>query len=191
VNIVIEGTTDEPVVRRVLSVVGFNAGTVYIQGSKGKLDKKVAAYNNAAKFAHWLVLRDMDRDADCPSTLVRQLLPTPSQFMCLRIAVRSMEAWLLADREKISDYLGVSIARIPLDPESLLNPKTELVEIAKHARRREIREDIVPASQSIASVGVGYTLRVGEFASKVWRPKVAARQSRSLARCLVALNGWK
>lgn len=191
VNIVVEGQTDEPVARRLLHAAGFDVGVVYGKLGKLHIDKKLVAYNNAARFAHYFVIRDMNGDEECPSTLARAKLPVPASLMCFRIAVRSIEAWLLADREKLSEFLGVAVARLPHNPDTIPHPKLALIEVARHSRRREIREDMVPASHSTMSVGRGYTSRIGEFANTVWRPTVAAKHSRSLARCLEALKRWK
>jgi len=47
---------------------------------------------------------------------------------CLRTgAVREVEAWLLADAARLGRFLGVPAARIPLSPDTLRNPKQEMV----------------------------------------------------------------
>ncbi len=108
--------------------------------------------------------------------------------MALRIAVRAIEAWLLADTEGIADFIGVSRRRVPHDPEALDDPKRSLVELARSSRRREIREDFVPRDGSGRRVGPAYTARMIEFASIRWRLNEAAQRSPSLRRSLEAVQ---
>ncbi len=107
--------------------------------------------------------------------------------MCFRIAVRAIEAWLMADREKLAHFLSVSVSKIPLNPEITQNPKTFLVNLAKSSRRREIREDMVPRDESGRRVGPAYTSRMIEFiesSKNAWRPDIAAMHADSLSRAL-------
>jgi hypothetical protein len=109
--------------------------------------------------------------------------------MCFRVAVRAVEAWLLADGEAIAGFLGVARTAIPSrSPDDLDDPKRMLVEIAKSSRRREIREDMVPRPASGRSVGPAYASRLIEFATSAWRPEVAAMCSESLRRAIASLE---
>jgi hypothetical protein len=188
VTVAVEGSADVPVVQRILDSVGLQMGPVY--GLKGKrwLDLQVPAYNHAARYALWLVLRDLDTDAACPPALISKLLPEPASGICLRIAVRATEAWLLADRDPLSQFLGISRSKIPLNPESLSHPKRTIVNLARYSRFRAIREDMVPVSGTTAHVGPGYVSHIIEFVNQLWRPTVAARQSPSLSSCIRALR---
>jgi hypothetical protein len=161
---------------------------IYAAGGKSKLDQKLPGYNNAARNAPWLVLRDMDQDAPCAPTLVERLLPAPARYMRLRIAVHQGESWLLADAERIAAFLHVQIDAIPLSPDALVNAKQTLVNLARTSRSRDIRSALVPPEGSTASVGRQYTSVITEFVQEHWRPGVAARRSESLARCINALQ---
>jgi hypothetical protein len=86
--------------------------------------------------------------------------------MCFRVAVRETEAWLLADRERLARFLGISTSRIPLDPEAMDDPKSLMVDLARHSRRREIREDMIPRSGSGRNVGPAYVSRLIEFVAE-------------------------
>lgn len=188
ITIAAEGDVDAQVCERLIRLAGHEAGPAYVRGGKGNLDSKLPAYNNAARYAHWLVLRDLDHDAGCAPELVQALLPDPSDFMCLRVAVRSVEAWLMADRERISRYLGVPLNVVPLDPDMEEHPKTTMVNLARRSSKRNIREDMVPEPGHSRSVGPGYTARITEFAISLWRPSAASRSSRSLSSCIRALR---
>ena len=110
---------------------------------------------------------------------------------CFRLAVHAAESWLLADAANLAAFLGVSIARLPGDPDRLPDPKGTLVALACHSRKRIVREDMVPRRGSRTRVGPGYASRIMEFAGNDWQPKTAARNSASLAGCLAALRQWR
>jgi hypothetical protein len=191
VTVAVEGDHDAAVVRRILAAAGFEAGFVHGLRGKGALDRSLAGFNRGARHSPWLVVRDLDHDAECAVTLAGQLVPAPERWMCLRIAVRALEAWLLADREEMGRFLQVPLAKVPLRPESLDHPKLALVELAKHSKARAVRDDMVPVPGTRAQVGRGYTGRVIEFASRHWNPERAAHNSDSLHRCLRALRRWR
>lgn len=191
VTVAVEGDHDAAVIRRILSSVGMEVGFIHGRRGKGALDRSMAGFNLSARHSPWLVVRDLDHDAECAVALARRLVPAPAALMCLRIAVRALEAWLLADREEISRFLQVPLAKVPLQPESLPHPKQALVELSKYSKLRAIRDDMVPAPGTGAQVGRGYTGRVIEFAGRYWSPERAAENSDSLYRCLRALRRWR
>jgi hypothetical protein len=187
----VEGLVDETVLRRLVEVVGARLGAVYGKKGKQHLQQKLDSYNQAARFKQWVVLVDLDQDADCAPLLRDSWLPKPSPYMHFRVSVRAIEAWLLADQQNLSTFLAVSASRIPSDPEAESQPKRTMVELAKHSHRREIREDMVPRPSSGRMVGPGYTSRLIEFVTATstgWRPDTAARSSDSLNRCLRCLR---
>jgi hypothetical protein len=167
---VVEGPADEAIARRLAEEAGFTLSDVYVKRGKNALDSKLRAYSAAALFSPWLVLRDLDHDADCAPSLVASLLPDRPPALLLRIPVRAAEAWLLADREAIADYLSAPLGAVPERPEDLDRPKRGLVHLAQRSRRRAIRDDMAPASGTSAQVGPGYTSRLIEFASQHWQP---------------------
>jgi hypothetical protein len=73
-------------------------GSVYGKNGKADLHKKIKGYNNAARHAPWLVLVDLD-DESCAFSLCQSWLPVPARYLCFRVAVRQVEAWLMADAE--------------------------------------------------------------------------------------------
>jgi hypothetical protein len=191
VTVAVEGDIDAAVVRRILEEVGLPIGPFHGRRGKGHLDKSLRGYNNAARFANWLVLRDLDHDADCAPELITELLPEPSAHMCFRVAVRQIEAWLLADRTKVADLFQLPLEVVPGDPETLEDAKAVVVHLAKRSRNRRLRDDIVPAANTSAKVGPGYSGRMIDFAVNLWRPRIAAGVSPSLASCLRAVERYK
>lgn len=187
----VEGSVDEAVVRRIIRHVGAQPGPVYGRNGKDHLLRRLRGYNEAARWTPWVVLVDLNQDANCAPPFRAEWLPSPSPQMCFRVAVREIEAWLLADRERIARFLGVSVSRIPNNPETTNDPKSLMVSLAGHSRKREIREDMVPRPESGRKVGPAYASRLVEFVEDEkggWRPDVAASSSDSLRRCLRCLR---
>jgi len=178
-----EGPIDEAVLARLVDEAGGRVGSIYGKNGKANLRRVLGGYNNAARFSPWLILVDLDQDSECAPPLVAAWLPAPAPMMRLRVAVRGIEAWLLADRERLAAFLRVPAAQLPPDPDAVPDPKRLLVDLARRSRRRDIREDIVPRSGTGRAVGAAYSSRLIEFAATVWRPEVAAGCSDSLRRC--------
>jgi len=187
----VEGMVDEAVLRRLVKETGARVGPIYGKIGKSFLMQKTAAYNQAARFAPWIVLIDLDHDGDCAPPFIRSCLPDPAPYMSFRVAVREIESWLMADRERLSKLLSIGVSRIPHDPEALDSPKSTMVDMARHSRRRDIRENMVPRPGSGRKVGPAYASILIEFVRdfrRGWRPYIAARSSDSLSRCMRRLE---
>ncbi len=187
VNLLVEGYIDEVVMTRILQSVRLGVANVFGKQGRQYVVMNLRKHNEAAQVSPWLAVIDLDRD-ECAPALVKRLLPKRCEKMCVRVAVRCIEAWLMADAEALSQFLSVSPSCIPSDPEGLDDPKLSLVNLARRSRKRFIREDIVPRDGSGARVGPGYSSRIAEFAREHWRPEVAASRSGSLNRCMRALT---
>ncbi len=193
VHIAVEGLTDEYIVRAILRYVGLTCGLVRGREGKAGLLQQLPKYNQAARLAKWLVVVDLDQAA-CAPAYVQNILPQPSEGMCLRIAVRAIESWLLADREHLARFLGIAIDNVPLNPDLEINPKTTFIQLAQKCRQKALREDIAPRANSGAKVGPGYSGRINQFVNQSayqWRPEIAVAHSDSLRRCVKALREWK
>jgi hypothetical protein len=188
VSAAVEGIVDEAVVRRLIAGAGGHPGPVYGKNGKPPLRQKIRGYNKAAMHTPWVVLVDLDRDADCAPSLRQNWLPTPAPQLCFRVAVRQVEAWLMADADKLAAYLSVARRRIPEDPEAIPNAKVEMVNLARASRRRDIQHDMVPRQGSGRAVGPAYASRMIEYAQTHWRPEVAAQRADSLRRAIECLK---
>jgi hypothetical protein len=187
----VEGLVDEAVLRRLIQWAGAAPGTIYGKHGKPFLRKEIEGYNRAAHLSRWIVLVDLDHDADCLPAFLKAWLPDPAPGMCFRIVVREIEAWLIADAERLANFLNVSVSLIPHDPEALPDPKHTMIGIARASRRKDIREDMAPRVKSCRKVGPAYNSRLIQFVNDTkrgWRPEVAARFSDSLNRCLRRLE---
>jgi hypothetical protein len=187
----VEGLVDEAVVKRLIAEAGGKAGPVFGKNGKPHLKQRINGYNQAASRAPWLVLIDLNHEFDCPPPLKSAWLPRPSPNMCFRIAVREVEAWLLADRQRFASFFQIPLSAIPTDPESIDDPKEFVVNLAGRSRSRAIKKDMTPRIGSGRTVGPGYISRLIEFAfdpRKGWRPQHAASSSESLKRSLKRLR---
>ncbi len=183
ISAAVEGDLDEAVVRRLIAHVGGLPGEVYGKSGKTRLHQRIGGYSNAAQHNPWLVLVDLDHDFDCAPLLCMDWLPSSAASkLCFRVAVRAVEAWLMTDPETLATFFRVPQGKVPRHPEQAGDPKTDLVNLARGSRRREIRDDIVPRPESGRRVGPAYSSRLSEYVSALWRPEVAANRARSLQR---------
>jgi hypothetical protein len=192
VRVVVEGATDRPVAQALLKASGLALdGEPIVTNGKTVLDQRIGNYNQAARRQPWLVLRDADRDGDdCPVILRRGLLApsAESDGMCFRLAVRSVEAWLMADVKAFAGYFRVPLSKVPTEPESSNDAKGRLVDVCRSSKRRDVREGLVPRAGTRSKVGPEYAAFLIEFASDHWRPEAAAERAPSLAGALAAIE---
>lgn len=137
-------------------------------------------YNQAGLHRTVLGLADLEQAACAPDLLARLGTARAPGFQ-LRIAVRMLESWLLADRQAIAAFLGVRVAQVPAEPDLDPHPKRSLVGLARTSRKRSIREALVPA-ESGAAVGPEYTPFVTAFIEAHWDCRRARPNSPSLER---------
>jgi hypothetical protein len=83
----------------------------------GYLKANISKFQRASRQMPYFVLTDLDQ-YPCATALKEdwKIVSTPSNFM-FRIAVRSIESWLMADRKNFADFLGISIQKLPLNPD--------------------------------------------------------------------------
>ncbi len=164
---------------------------VIVARGYGRLKTHAAAYNEASRFTPFLLLTDLDQ-WECPPGLVGDWLGghrLAPDFL-FRVAVRELEAWLLADHLGVSRFLHIDVSTIPPYPESLDDPKRTFVRLAERCRARALREGLVPAPGSTAQVGPRYVDLITGFVEKTWSPARARRFSPSLDAAIRALKGF-
>jgi hypothetical protein len=190
-----EGPTDRAVAVALIAHAGAEPGPDYSARQKSasgkqRLDQKLPAYNAAAAHEPFLVLRDLDRDAECAPSLLRQWDQAAAEFMCFRIVVRALEAWLMADARALANWLQVKEARIPIAPEELANPKEAFLALVQRSTSREIKSDLLPSQRSGRQTGPLYAPRLQEFIDKLWdiRRVVASGRAPSLTKAVSCLE---
>lgn len=193
VNIAVEDELSEFVVLKLLSVANndYHVGTTYRRGGFGYLRRTINGWNAAAKGKPFVVLTDLD-EAICPSHLITSwLLGAPSPNLIFRVAVREVEAWLLADSNNLAGFLRVAEARVPQDPERLADPKAALIELAAGSTVKKIRENLLPRRGSTAKQGPGYNECMTTFVRDNWDVRAAAMVAPSLERALRRFEEFK
>jgi len=193
INIVVEDDLSDAVLRRLLenSCQSYIVAHKYQKNGSGYIDKNIDKFNHAATAMPYFVLRDLDTHECAPVLLHRIAPPHPHPNFFLRIAKREVEAWLLADRNGCAQFMGVPLSKIPIDAESVDDPKRLIVSLAKKSRKPAIRGDIAPYPGSVARVGRAYNQRLIEFVKKTWNIETAARHADSLSRTIHALETFK
>ncbi len=176
---------DEAAANCLIEAAGHTPGTCF--GKKGfpKIQSKVRSFNQTSVSAFYLVLVDfMDTGLACPAEVVSQWVPYRRPNLLFRVVVRELESWLLADRENLADFLNVSFAKIPADPEKLNDPKLSLVNLARLSRSKSVREALVPEPGSATTrVGRLYTSEMTRFIEEYWDITNARSNSESLNKC--------
>lgn len=152
------------------------------KGGNGYLRRRLNEFIKISSFAPVLLITDLDTHA-CPQSLMAQWgvgTPLPKSFL-FRVAVREIEAWLLADHVGMKMLLEKGARRLPDNPDSLSDPKQSLLEYAKSAPR-SVRGALIAERGAIASQGLGYNAQLSEFVISTWDPTRAAARSDSLNR---------
>jgi len=163
-------------------------------GGFGYIKKSLRKFCNLALRERVFVLTDLDR-AECAPTLRASWLDTLPDWddfpecMVFCVAVREVEAWLMADALAFASFFSVSPTALASDIESTVtDPKEFLVATVKKSTDRSLREAVVPASKSNAAVGFGYNQVLSKFVAESWLPERGASSSKSLNRAINRLE---
>lgn len=192
ISVVVEGDTDIPYVRKLCGHAGLDAYEPFIdRNGKSGIDATLPNWANAAKASPYLVLRDLDTDAGCAPEWIAEHAPkTVGKWFCLRIAVRAVEAWLLADATTLAKRLHIDETRVPRRPDDEADPKLTIVALARKSTKPAIRDGLVPRAGERRKVGPDYNGWLID-SGDTWSIERAMKRSPSLAsahRALVALR---
>lgn len=184
-----EGFLDRVAAERLLESLGLRLeGAAQDAGGVDAFWASIGKYNEAAKHCGLiLALADHDERA-CVSPKLAKKLPSQHPNLILRLSIVELEAWLLADSERLSEYLSVSSDKIPAEPDKEENPKQTLVNLARTSTKPSIRNGMVPKQGYSSDRGPEYTLIMESYIRSRWRPATAAKRSPSLYRALAALK---
>jgi hypothetical protein len=194
INLVFEDVLSEAVLKQMLkqSQRPFLVGDRFNERGYGQIQKKISGFNNAAKGMPYLVLTDLD-NAECPLVILSEWLTQPKHpNLLFRIAVKEVEAWLLAHREAFAKFLGISVDLIPPgDADRIPDPKLLLINLARRSKKRDLREAIVPPPNSTAKIGKDDNGQLIQFVNKSWQVASAQTNSPSLKRTMNALINFQ
>ena len=167
---------------------GYAVTRQLVERGFGNIRRSVVKYRNASHVLPHVVLTDLDQVA-CPPYLRAQwgvaVLP---DSMLFRVAVREVEAWLLADRVGFSAFAGIPQNKISQIPESLDDPKQALLNLVRRSRNRRLALELVPGQGSSMSIGPLYNERLSTFVRESWDVEAAMELAPSLKRTVDRLH---
>ena len=177
----VEGYMESVLLPVVLDQIGRSDLQPIVRDARGSRFWTLAVgYNKAGKHMAVMGLADLEQ-AQCASFLLASKLRDKSAGFHLRIAVRMLESWLLADRQSIAHFLKVPISAFPTEPDSESHAKKLLVSIARRSTSKSIREALVP-DDSGGIVGPDYAATMNRFIEEHWRVSEARKRSPSLEK---------
>jgi len=192
--IVVEDELSEVILKKMLGeyFVGTDLHVVSIgKRGKGYIKNRINDFNNRNNDLPFFILVDLDLSS-CAPELLHQWLNRPCRNnLIVRVAVREVEAWLLADTNGFSNYLNMDhsyISKEVNDPDNLLDPKFRLLSLVEQSRKRNIIGDIVKKEGSSLKQGPGYNTRLTEFVLNNWNMERARSNSDSFNRAINALQ---
>lgn len=177
-----EDELSESIGFRLLIEQGITPTQCLRKGGYGYLSSRMSNWIALAKLHPVVLLTDLDRLA-CPVALRTAWFenrPLPAS-LCFRIAVREVEAWLLADPVAIRSLFGKAV-KLPIAPESLLDPKMLLLQLVNAKASRDLKEDMLRVENGSLKQGPGYNARLCDMVCTVWDPARASARAPSLAR---------
>jgi len=187
--IAVEDELSGAVMEKLISVVGYN-NTVRVINARGygKLKTGMSKFREASRFFPHIVLTDLDR-SPCPLALLANWGATqlPANLL-IRVAVREVEAWLLADRRGISNFLNIDVSKVPSNPELEEDPKRTLINLARKSRLRRLSKEIVPSKNSSATIGPLYNYHFINYVNNHWDIIKACQNSQSLNRAFLRIS---
>jgi hypothetical protein len=175
------------------SRIHFREGFPKVLGGYGQIKKRAQALLQMARSEiYTLVLTDLDQ-GDCAPTLIRTWFSiAPKQpvglphHLFFRVAVREIEAWIMADRNELAQFLSIPVANFPKAPDDLQDPKRELLGIIRRKGHRAWHREMLP--RGTANVGPRYNEKICEFIVERWKLERAVPNSPSLCRATQALS---
>jgi len=192
INIAFEDDLSGEVISKLIltSERPYQIGHYFSGRGFGYLKRNICGFNKAARGMPYLILTDLDNE-NCAPEKMRKWLPHPRHpNLLFRIAVKEIEAWLLADRAGVAKFLGISPSLVPFVVDDIEDPKRFLIDLAKRSKKRAIREDLVPRQGSTAKQGPAYNDRLISFVRDNWDQFAAKKNSPSLERTMRALENF-
>jgi len=189
-----EGRTDEIVARRLIESVNGIPGLSYLRPQSGtgksNLDRRLNGLNKGAALGRRvLVLRDLD-NAACAPELLQRLLPDRHPNLLLRIIIPESESWFLADRDAYASFCGVSVTKIPKQPEAMGDPKRFVLDLADAGFASKLKRFLDDADKRGVPRWAALAEWNARFCETVWNPVRVENigQAPSLSRTLMRLR---
>jgi hypothetical protein len=187
--VVVEGDLEVAVASRLLGDAGHRVfpGLFVNKHGQAAFWSDAPRYNRAAQRLRILGLVDLERAA-CASGLIRQKIgPEKHPNFVLRVAVRMIESWLIAD-SGLADEFELPPSKLPRHPDQEPHAKKLLVNLVRGYSPAKIQAGFVPERLQRGLTGYDYEPRLARFVGKQWAPREAAKRSPSLRRALHAID---
>ena len=188
--IAVEDELSGAVMSRLISYSGrnFTVNRIFNARGNARLKDGMTKFRAASRVLPHIVLTDLDR-CPCPPELINNWNATqlPSQLL-FRIAVREVEAWLMADRAGIAEFLHIDVSKVPHAPETEEDQKRTLINLARKSRKRRFSNEIVPEAGSSAKIGPLYNAHFVNFVNSRWDRDQARLCALSLDRTLFRIS---
>lgn len=186
VVLVYEDGLSEAILRKLLEHTGrpFSIDRLIPCYGFGNIKRDIPIFLNAAKAVAHIVLTDLDQHACAPALIQSWGLSHRPKELLFRVAVREVEAWLLADAQGLSKFLQVPANKLPTAPESLPDPKGALISIARKSKSRRLRQEMTPAAGSRVAIGPLYNEHLIRFVRDAWSVSDSLLAAPSLARAV-------
>ncbi|WP_326941379.1 hypothetical protein [Actimicrobium sp. GrIS 1.19] len=170
----------------------FHVVRAVVTNGRGNVKKEIAAYAMLAKKMPVLIGIDLDDD-ECAPSLREDWAEMYEEVanLLIRVAVAEAEAWVLADRKRCAQFLGATSDEIAANPETLVDPKRALLDLARANADTDLKRDLIPRNYNqfdLPRIGPAYNLRMTNFVATKWRPHVARARSDSLDRAIICLE---
>lgn len=180
-----EDPLSEAVVLKILKSLGVDYGTPQLlgMGGSGNLKSRMKSWVQMASFSTVILLTDLD-EVVCPVKLVSDWLGNYEKpdNLIFRVAVKEVEAWLLADSSAAKALLGSKL-KLPNCVDELIDPKQHLLQAAKFSKK-SIREELIRYDGSNVYQGLGYNNLLSGWVAEEWCPVKASELSPSLGRAI-------
>lgn len=190
IALVVEDILSLVLMEKVLAhtVRGYTVLRPLVERGVGNIRKSVPKYLTASLALPHVVLTDLDQTACAPQLRAQWGVAALPKSMLFRVAVREAEAWVLADRQGFAGFAGIPVSKISAAPESLADPKQELINLVRRSRNKRLAAELVPAQGSSVSIGPLYNERMGQFVREHWDVDAAMASSPSLERTFARLQ---
>lgn len=183
-------TVMQKMVKEILGEEAIYTKTLAKRG-KGYIKSKINNINSSNPIFNFFVVTDLDQ-TECAPILIKNWFTRPiRENLIFRVAVREIEAWLLADISGFAAYLRLSEAYLKNkigNPDALADPKLKLISLVDECSIKDYKTDIVKKEKTSYKQGAGYNTRLNEFVENYWNLPRARTQSRSFEKACKALE---
>lgn len=191
-QVFVEGNTDEPIVRALMTATGWASDEYTISSAKGSgnIIRSITKHAEAAKWTPRILF--LDSDNKCPvdmrETLETELTHAPADFI-LRIVHMCIETWVLADREGLARFCRVNISLIPTAQKlaPILNHKNELLKVLRKSKSPKGRR-MTQGNGNDLRFSDDYTRHLADLMTDYWDAERAAQNNDSLRRAIDRLK---